>query len=99
MVQTNLNNEWTIVNKEINKNKLNRFNWKLIFGKSLSKIVAYNKIKGLTTEETYSKILRDYPFLIYEEELKKRLWIGINARFAETNSMLNEVKNINKEVI
>lgn len=94
MIQTNLNNEWSIINKEIDKNKQYRINWKHVFGKSLSKIVAYHKAKGLSTTETFSRILRDYPFLIYEEELKRRLWIGINARYGETNSMLNELNNI-----
>lgn len=87
MVEQNLNNyfNWNVVEKEIQRNTIKRFNWKLYLGHSLTSCIAKLREQGLDAEETYHELIKTHPDL--NEELKRRLKIGVCARFGEMGTV------------
>jgi len=82
---------WNVVNKEIKRSTVSRVNWRAIFGMSLTKVIAIHRAKGHSVEQTLH-ILYDKPFM--NAELRRRLRIGVNARFGEMDSEHNARKKI-----
>ncbi len=87
---------WKEIQKHIDRSNIKRYNWKLIFGESLSKHILRYKMQGLSTKETYNTIMND-PIIekltqFFPEKakrLKAKLKISIYARFGENNSALD----------
>lgn len=79
---------WRVINEQIEKNRQARINWKRVFGMSLSKYVARCKAQGLSPLQTLDKAITENAGL--SDEAKKRLKIGICARFGEINSEMEE---------
>jgi len=74
---------WQVVEEEVKRSKILRVNWKEIFGMSLTKKIAELKASGFALEETLD-ILKSTPGL--NGELKRRIKIGVCARYGEIKS-------------
>ena len=87
-------NEWNTINEQIQRSKIQRFNWKNIFGKSLSKWCAEQRAKGLSKDEALKIAKQEVMFNIKNVKnlawLFKNLEIGISARYGEMNSEIKE---------
>jgi citrate lyase beta subunit len=79
---------WKVVNEQIARNRQARINWTRVFGMSLSKYVARCKAEGLSALQTLDKAITENAGL--SDEARKRLKIGICARFGEINSEMAE---------
>lgn len=81
-------NVWAVINEQIARNSQTRINWVRVFGVSLSKYVARCKAQGLNPVQTLDKAITENAGL--SDEAKKRLRIGVCARFGEINSEMKE---------
>jgi hypothetical protein len=72
---------WEETEKRIQHGKIDRFQWQNYLGEPLTKLIARLKAQGMEKEQVYGNIITAYPALT--EELKRRLEIGISARFGE----------------
>lgn len=72
---------WKIVEEQMKKNKTDRFNWKSIFGMSLTKLIAQMKSRGLNADQVFEEITRKNNL---NNELQRRLKIGLSARYGES---------------
>ena len=90
--QQSLNNhfDWGVVENAMQHNTRDRFNWKLYLGMSLTRAVAKLRYEGLTAEQTYYELLKTHPEL--NEELRRRLKIGVCARFGEMGTVEKVLK-------
>lgn len=86
---------WDEIQNHIDRSSIKRYNWKLIFGESLSRHILRLKMNGLNAMETYNKILEDPViekiakfFPEKAERLKEKLKISVSARFGENDSAL-----------
>jgi len=75
---------WDLVENQKKINKGDRLNWKEVLGITLTKVVANLKSKGYNSNKVYDYICNKYPTLTSEH--KRRLKIGIAARFGEIDS-------------
>ena len=79
--------EWQQTEKNIEKNRQKRVNWRAVFGMSLTKYITLLKNKGLSSEEIIHGITRRLEFNgIKSERLTKLIKISVNARFAEQDA-------------
>lgn len=86
---------WDEISKHVNRSHIKRYNWKLIFGETLSKKILRYKLKGLNHLETYYVILED-PILVKltkffpneAKRIKEKLKISVSARFGENDSAM-----------
>lgn len=80
---------WYIVEEQINLNKQKRINWVTVLGMSLTKAVAKFKMGDLPAEFCYEEICKTH--LELTDEMKRRLKIGICARYGEMGTALGEL--------
>lgn len=89
--------EYEVVNKEIESSREVRINWKKVLGETLTKITAEQYAKGRTPVEAYELIKQRLISEGYNnDELLRKLKIGVCARFGEIrseHSKINEVTN------
>jgi hypothetical protein len=85
-------NSWGFVEEEMQKNSTVRVNWKFIFGMSLTRLVAKLKTQGLNADEAYISIVSGNNAL--SEELKRRLKIGVAARYGEMATVESEKEKV-----
>lgn len=79
--------EYEIVNDQINRSKIPRLNWKLVFGETLTKIVAEYYANKKTPIEAYEDIkVKLANMSITSPELLRRLKIGVCSRYGEIRS-------------
>ena len=81
---------WSIVEEQMSLNKSYRIKWKAYLGNTLNRVVARLKVEGNTADEAYRKNCDMRPDL--PEELKRKLKIGVAARFGETGTYDSEKK-------
>lgn len=79
--------EWEIVNKEIDRSKIIRVDWKAIFNMTLTKkIRTYYKL-GMTSRQAFETILSELKSKGYLPEhcpeLYRRIRISVAARYGE----------------
>jgi hypothetical protein len=87
---------WKEIQTHIDNSFIPRYNWKLIFGESLTKHILRYKMQGLNVKETLAAILDD-PIIVKitkffpekAKRLKEKLKISVYARFGENNTALN----------
>ena len=91
---------YDVVNSQIEKSRIPRFNWKKVFGHSLTKLVAEHYGKGYNANQSYTEIkTKLLSMSIDNPEILRRLKISVSSRFAEIQSeskKINEVKNARK---
>ena len=90
---TDLNHEF--LDKNILRNELPRFSWSRMFGISLTKYVARLRAEGLDASQTFRIIIYENPNLTTEE--KRRLKIGVSARFGEMKSAEKEKERMEEK--
>lgn len=79
--------EWEVINEQIQRSKISRINWKHIFNESLTQVVARYYAKGHDATETYDLIKKRLSNMqITNQELLRKLKIGVCARFGEMNT-------------
>lgn len=76
--------EWPVIEQEIEKNKIDRFDWRKYLGESLTKAIAKLKAQKFSKEEAYDDLRLSHPKL--SAELLRKLKIGIIARYGEINT-------------
>lgn len=81
--------DWNIIEEQKKLNKQPRINWKAILGMSLTRAIARFKAAGLSTDLTYKTICYEHPELT--DEMKRKLKIGIAARFGEMGTAQSEL--------
>lgn len=74
---------WDLVEEQKKINTHKRLNWKLLFGKSLTRVIAEYKAQGLNQDEVFAVITSKYGLT---DDAMRRLRIGVAARFGEINS-------------
>jgi len=104
MVEIPQNNEWNIINKQIERSKIPRIGWKRILGKSLTKYVAEQFANGLSSNDALVVLkdkIRDNGILMKlrqegwsAEQVLSNLKIGVCARYGEIKSERNEIKRV-----
>lgn len=96
MKQTNLDEfnyiTWEVVEKEIERNTSDRINWKEYLNMSLSKAINLIRANGMDADFCYNELCKVHPEFTYE--MKRKLRIGISARYGEQKSAEN-VKKLN----
>jgi hypothetical protein len=80
---------WQIVEEAKRRNSQDRINWKQILGVTLTREVARLKAEGLNPERAYGVIVNAHPELTAEQ--KRRLLIGVAARFGEMGTAESEL--------
>lgn len=87
---------WDVIKTQIEKSKIKRYSWDLIFGESLTKTILRYKMKGLTPIETYH-VIKEHPmvqkitkfFPEHKQRIEEKIHISVCARYGENNSALN----------
>jgi hypothetical protein len=82
-----------VVKPEIERNTYPRINWRAFFkGLSLTRVIAKFKAAGLNASQTYDTLVYENP--TFSEEVKRRLKIGVAARFGEMKTAQSELKKV-----
>ena len=79
---------WNVVEDNIARNKNYRVCWRAYLGNSLTRIIGRCKAMNYTAEQTYKYCIDKQPDL--PQELKRRLIIGIAARYGEAATIESE---------
>lgn len=87
---------WDVIKAQIDRSKIKRYPWNLVFGESLSKTILRHKMKGLSHHETYQVIIED-PMLQkliqffpeHKERIEEKIKISVSARYGENDTALN----------
>lgn len=87
---------WDVIKAQIERSKIKRYSWDLIFGESLTKTILRHKMKGLSSIETYHVII-EHPMVqkitqFFPEQkvrLEEKIKISVAARYGENNSALS----------
>lgn len=85
--------EWKNINEQIKRSKIRRYNWKGIFGMSLTEFIIRLREKGHNSDEVY-QILCNNPNLkkfcennpLQADKVHDNIKISVSARFGENNS-------------
>lgn len=84
---------WGEVDEQIERSKIRRYDWKKVFGHSLTKEILRLKKSGLDVEDAFTKLLNNDCVIKFLEEndvesknIVKNLKISIHARFGENNT-------------
>lgn len=86
--------EHDVVQTEMDRNTGKRVTWKTLIGSSLTKLVAGHYAEGKTAEETYNEIQKLMISKgITDDDLFRRMKIGVCARRGEIKSETNEIKS------
>jgi len=86
-------NEYDVVNEQIDKSRIPRLNWVLIFGETLTKKTAGYYARGFSHEEAYNDIVQTLKGMaIDNEELLRKLKIGVCARYGEIRSETKRIQ-------
>lgn len=80
---------WQVIEKQIEINKQQRLNWKQIIGMSLTRACARFKAAGYDAKKTYEILCFEHED--WSDEVRRRLYIGINARFGEMGTSQDEL--------
>ena len=83
---------WELVEQQIKRNTKPRINWKALIGMSLTRAIARFKAAGLNAEQTYNSLVFEHPD--WSDEIKRRLQIGVAARFGEMATSQSELKKV-----
>ena len=83
---------WELVEEQIKKNSYPRINWKPLLNMSLTRAIAKFKAAGLNAEQAYKILVFEHPD--WSDEVKRRLKIGIAARFGEMATSQSELKKV-----
>lgn len=83
-------NHWEVVQEAISKNRQPRMHWQSILKMSLTRAVARFKAAGMTAEQTIKAIEFEHPDLT--DEARRRLKIGVCARFGEAGTHISEFR-------
>lgn len=97
--QKEINSFEDVIRPLMEINSYPRINWKAILknritgkGVSLTKWCARMKAAGLSAAQCYTTLLYEYPDL--SDEMKRRAYIGVNARFAEGMTLIKELQKV-----
>jgi len=93
--------EWDVVNEQIERSKIRRFNWKGILGVSLTEYILTLKRRGYTSKETMAIIMNNprirNRLLLSTPSIKQKMLdnikISVCARYGEQNT----ARRINKD--
>lgn len=85
-------NSWQLVVDEIKRNQYPRINWRVVLGMSLTRACARFKAAGMTAEQTIKALEFEHEDLT--EEARRRLRIGVCARFGEIGTAQSEFKKV-----
>lgn len=85
--------DWDLINKNIKRSRIKRFQWKRMLGMTLTEYIHRLKNKGHSKEECL-KIIINHPnilkeaggFPLYAEKMFDNIEISIHARFAESRT-------------
>lgn len=91
LVQESLDS-WSVVEEQIKKNSYPRINWRAIFGMSLTRVVARFRACGLSPDLTFETLCFEHPE--FSDEMKRRLKIGVCARFGEMGTAIKEHERV-----
>jgi hypothetical protein len=90
---------WDVVNEQIDRSRINRFQWKKIIGETLSHYIIKKKIEGLKPLEVYNELInmpKIQEFINNNPNLKNKIFenikISVSARYGENNSSLKIYK-------
>jgi hypothetical protein len=87
---------WDVIKAQIEKSKIKRYSWDLIFGESLTRTILRHKMNGLTSTETYHVIL-EHPmvekitkfFPDQKARIEEKIQISVSARYGKNDSALS----------
>lgn len=84
---------WDVVDQQIARSTIKRYNWKKVLGKSLTQEILLCKKNGLNVEDTFIDLKNDQRVLNFikeneneEKNIVANLKISIHARFGENNT-------------
>lgn len=93
MNQQTLNNEWNVVNEQIDISRIKRYSWKKMLGESLTSRIHRLRNKGHTSKEVIYIIqntiqIKDFVENNPQERFKvmENITISVCARFGENNT-------------
>jgi hypothetical protein len=87
----------SVLSSEIKRNQSGRIDWRRYLGETLTKKVAFHYAKGKDAVETYkelSKVLQDKG--IKDDDIFRRMKIGVCARFGEICSERDKIEETTK---
>lgn len=86
---------WDVVDKQIERSTIKRYNWKKVLGKSLTQEILLLKKAGCDVEDTFITLRNDQRVLNFIKENKNEakniianLKISVHARFGENNTAM-----------
>lgn len=84
---------WGVVEEAVDRSKIRRFDWSIIFGRSLTQEILFIKKENYDVEETFGIIVNDERVKKFIEEnprekrkILENLKISIHARYGENNT-------------
>ena len=98
---------WKFINEQINRSKIKRYNWKAVYGSTLTRAILTLKMNHISKDQAVSELINHErmksifmadPSLF--EDMAKNIKISVYARFGENNSstrLYMQVKNHNKK--
>lgn len=104
MKQKNLDEfGWKVVEEEIERSRIKRINWKIIFGNSLTKEILKKKMQGLKADDTFVDLIKHPNMIELMDQnienyldLCRRISISVAARYGENNTALSVFKEMKK---
>jgi hypothetical protein len=95
---------WDTINENIDRSKIKRYDWNLVFGRSLTQEILSLKLVGHNVDETFEIIKKDQRFIEFLQINKKEadrildnLKISVHARFGENNTALKVMEEVEND--
>ena len=88
-----MDNDWIVVNEQIERSKITRIKWKKILGVSLTRAILELKKEGLNSQEVFHILLNGSKLTEFinthldaKEKIIENLKISVSARFGESKT-------------
>lgn len=83
---------WDVINEQIDRTTINRYNWKELIGMTLTKKASMLYAQGISAEEAIKKVATELKNKgVREAKIYENLKIGISARYGEIKSENNTI--------
>ena len=94
---------WKFIQEQVKRSKIKRYNWKAVYGQTLTKTILTLKMQGKTADETVHTMINDLTIKQLAREnpalaadMCKKIKISVYARYGENNSALRLYSQLNK---
>ena len=93
---------WKFIQEQIKRSKIKRYDWKAVYGQTLTKTILTYKMSGISADKTVHLMINHNTIIQLAKEnprlardMCKKIKISVYARYGENNSALRLYAQLN----